>query len=788
MKQIIADKYRVFDNIPDSYLIIDKEFNILNASNSYLAATYTSREEIVGKNVFSAFPDNPELQNANGTSNLRNSLLQVIKTKKPHAMNVQRYDVKKPSSSGGSFEQKYWIPTNVPVFDEYGDIDFIIHKVLDVTEEIIKNEDLKSLSIRNDQLIEQLIEAKNQIENEKKKFYDFFMQAPAIIAVLKGPDHVYEFTNPNYLKVVGRNDIIGKSVKEVFPELHNDKIFNILDNVYTKGERFSGEEFHIQIDINNDGVTEDLFFNFVYEPYKDQHGNTEGILVHGVDVTNHIENRKLIQASEEKYRTLFNTMDQGFCILKMIFDEDKKPVDYIFQEINPVFEKQTGLKDALGKTAREMVPNLESRWFEIYGKVALTGKAVRFTEGSDVMGRWFEVYAFPIGKPEECLVALLFTDITEKEVTQRALRKSEERLSNIIEGSNDGIWDWDFINDKAWWNERMAQIFGTGTTEEERKFSNMIRNIHPDDRDKLQQAIKNHIEKGEKYEVEFRYQRKDGQLIHLLSKGKAITDESSNLIRMAGITTDITDRKRYEQKLKSKNEQLVKINNDLDNFIYTASLDLKAPVSNIEGLVMAIKEKLHENVAREDDECNMLLDMMEKSVERLKNTIIDLTEISKVQKSPDEDLSNINIENLLSNIQLSIADQIKEANAEIIYDFTNAETICFSRKNINSIMYNLLSNAIKYRHPERKPIIKISTEVNNPYTILTIQDNGLGMSEGSLSKLFTMFKRFHDHVEGTGIGLYIVKRIIDNAGGKIEVESEEGIGTTFRIFFRNRIS
>jgi signal transduction histidine kinase len=111
----------------------------------------------------------------------------------------------------------------------------------------------------------------------------------------------------------------------------------------------------------------------------------------------------------------------------------------------------------------------------------------------------------------------------------------------------------------------------------------------------------------------------------------------------------------------------------------------------------------------------------------------------------------------------------------------------FSRKNFRSILYNLLSNAVKYQSPERSCIIRINTRLEEPYVVLTVEDNGLGISERHQDQLFTMFRRFHDHVPGTGVGLYMVKRIIENAGGRIEVQSQEGEGSTFKVFFKAEV-
>lgn len=155
----------------------------------------------------------------------------------------------------------------------------------------------------------------------------------------------------------------------------------------------------------------------------------------GIDITERRRSEELLRESEERYRTLFDSIDEGFCVFEMLFDAAGKPFDYRFLETNPAFEKATGLIDAVGKTALEMVPNLEPSWFEIYGKVALTGESLRFTEGSVAMNRWFDVYAVRVGGAESRKVALIFNDITEHKKAEETLRDSEERFAKAFNSS-----------------------------------------------------------------------------------------------------------------------------------------------------------------------------------------------------------------------------------------------------------------------------------------------------------------------------------------------------------------
>lgn len=245
---------------------------------------------------------------------------------------------------------------------------------------------------------------------------------------------------------------------------------------------------------------------------------------------------------------------------------------------------------------------------------------------------------------------------------------------------------------------------------------------------------------------------------------------------------------KINEELNKKNEELQKINIDLDNFIYTASHDLKAPVNNIEGLINVLSDTLKNGNSTQEN-INSIFQMMNQSIHQFSKTINDLTTITKIQKDIDEDIpEKINLHELIEDIKLLNGDLIANTGARIIYDPENLSDISFSRKNLKSILYNLITNAIKYRSPDRVPEIYIFTETTDNYIILCVQDNGLGLEEKKLQKLFSMFKRFHDHVDGTGIGLYLVKRIITNAGGKVEVESQVNKGSTFKVYFNKFIN
>ena len=172
-----------------------------------------------------------------------------------------------------------------------------------------------------------------------------------------------------------------------------------------------------------------------------------------------------LRVSEEKYRALFDSIDEGYCVIEVLFDDADKAVDYRLLEVNRFFVKQTGISNAVGRRVRELVPELEEHWFEIYGQIALTGESRRFESPAVALGRFYDVYAFRLGRPEQRQVAILFNDITERKRVDQALRLSEAKSSGIVSVSADAIICIDENQRITLFNEGAEKIFGYSKTE-----------------------------------------------------------------------------------------------------------------------------------------------------------------------------------------------------------------------------------------------------------------------------------------------------------------------------------
>ena len=234
------------------------------------------------------------------------------------------------------------------------------------------------------------------------------------------------------------------------------------------------------------------------------------------------------------------------------------------------------------------------------------------------------------------------------------------------------------------------------------------------------------------------------------------------------------------QQLKESNNNLIRLNQDMDSFIYSASHDLKSPVNNIEGLLHLLKDELEND--NNPEIVSELIRRIEHSTIRVKSTVFNLTDIVKVQTNPYEDVQEVNVRELVDEIIVE-NEILVRSNETLIRLHLDKETLPYSRQALKSILYNLIINAIKYRSPFRLPEIDIfvTYTADNKYEIV-VKDNGLGIDLTIYrDKLFTLFKRFHDHIEGSGIGLYIIRKIIENKGGTINVESTVDGGTIFKI-------
>jgi ligand-binding sensor domain-containing protein/signal transduction histidine kinase len=241
-----------------------------------------------------------------------------------------------------------------------------------------------------------------------------------------------------------------------------------------------------------------------------------------------------------------------------------------------------------------------------------------------------------------------------------------------------------------------------------------------------------------------------------------------------------TQNQNLDQQVKERTRELVEYNQQLEQFAFIAAHNLRAPVARMLGLGSLMKLA---GISKEEE--RMITEKMVHTAEELDKVVKDINTILEIRKNNTLSISEVNLYHELQFIKANLAKEILETQTEIVEDYSQGHIIQTVKPYFDSILFNLISNAIKYRDPKRKPRIEIKTEFTKDYVCLLVSDNGLGIDLAAHKKnLFTLYKRFHSHVEGKGMGLYLVKTQAEALGGKITVESKTDKGTTFKVYLK----
>ncbi|HEX8503913.1 MAG TPA: PAS domain-containing sensor histidine kinase [Hymenobacter sp.] len=359
-------------------------------------------------------------------------------------------------------------------------------------------------------------------------------------------------------------------------------------------------------------------------------------------------------------------------------------------------------------------------------------------------------------------------------------------------------------------NPAVVAMLGLASPEEllGRPIRDFAHPAHRDDWAELQAALWNHDLPF--FALETCLRRADGSELWCRVTSVLFPDESGPL----GYTTleDITERRRLEahlaetarretaahealmaqheestalneelvvtnDELQAANASLLQVNAELDTFVYAASHDLRTPVANLRGLVEALSEQLG------DEPLAALLAMMHASVERLRHMLDRLADFGTAREDMAESREKISLAAALEEVRLEVEPLLAATGGRMELEVAGDPYLWFSPKHLHSVLLNLVSNALKFRHPDRAPVVRVRAHRDATQLVVRVKDNGRGLSEAQQQRLFGIFKRFHPEVEGTGVGLYLVKKILTHAGGTVQVESQPGRGTTFILLF-----
>jgi two-component system, sensor histidine kinase len=765
----------IFEQAPAAIAIFEGPSHIIRLANlAHLELWGKTAAEVLNQPLFDALPE----ARGQGYEEL---LADVLRTGKPFVAK----ELSASLTRQGQQAPVYFDFVYQPWRNQQGHVTGVIVVATEITQQVAARHRAEALQA------EVLAGARRQLL-ERETFYQIFEQTPACIALLRGPEHRIEYYNQAYQRVFPGRDMRGRTVAEVQPDIAKQRFTALLDTVFQTGETFIGRELPVEI-TQPDGSVRLFYFNFTYQAYHEA-ARIVGISVFGYDVTEQVQERQRREAEQLQARLRLQESEQR--VRELVKDAPFPMGVYVGPELRIQLANEALLQawgkgpDVIGQRFTDLLPELATQdVFEQLHHVLRTGEPVHrrnqhLTVVIDGTSREFYFnYSFtPLLDSAGSVYGVLntATDVTDLmlahqrlEAYATELRESEARFRIMADVAPNQVWAVHPDGSIRYINRAFLDFVGL-QTEQEYLATGWGPYLHPDEIDLTRQTLLRAIAERAPYVLEHRMRRHDGQYRWLLAQGAPSFLADGELYGYVGSAIDITD-------LKQTNEQLTRTNQDLDNFVYAASHDLKQPVNNLAGL---FEEILSSSTFANPEEEEVLVPMVQEALQQLQVTIDDLAALGQAQQLRHATPEQVVLAELMDEVLTALEPQVRTAHARVTTDFAAWPALSFARANLRTILLNLIGNSLKYADPARSARIHVSTWVERGLPVLLVEDNGLGFDAARYGReLFQLFRRLHTHTAGTGVGLYLVNRIVESSGGTIEVDSRPGEGATFRIRF-----
>ena len=587
---------------------------------------------------------------------------------------------------------------------------------------------------------------------KEKSFFD--SDSPQVKLVLAGKP-VYEFYKPEFFVDMAYEEHEKILSIAVIPVKHEGKVIG----AFIVGSRTS-DSFCANIQVSIESLASQI-------------GGT----------ISRINAENALHSSQQNFRMLFDTINDFMFVLDL---------EGMIIKTNTVVEKR------LGYTAEELqqlhvieIHHPERReeallfldemlaGKNLYCPVPLytkTGTQIP-VETHMIMGKW---------DGKDVLLGIS-RDVTEREKTEAALRESEARWSFALEGSGDGVWDWNVQTDEVFYSNQWKAMIGYTDSEIGNKMDEWDKRIHPDDRAACYADMSNHFSgETEIFSNEHRLLCKDGSYKWILDRGKVVARQPDGKpLRVIGTHTDVSKRKELEESLRSAISKEKELNELKSRFVSMASHEFRTPLSSI----LMLDDSLMAYWKRMDDQQIISkLQNIKDQVQHLTNVVTDVMLVSKIQEGKlSYDPKNVDLVELCHGVIKAFnTDKLLKNKINFNSDFDDL-FMCLDNRLIVQVLNNLISNAIKYAQPV--PIVKVRLYYDRNEVLLSIHDNGIGIPEADQKNLFQPFYRAENvrHIQGNGLGLNIVRESVQLHGGDITFDSILGKGSTFFVHLPKKL-
>ncbi len=725
----------------------------------------------------------------------------------------------------GKLQRYYFDYAYRAVKDENGQVYAIFHTARDVTEKVNDQEELKvarereellkreqvlneelaaanekliaaqeRLRILNHELEDRVVERTAELSRSESRLRYLLSDAPVAIAVLRGRELIVESANKMVLKAWGKTDeIIGKTLPEAIPELNGQGFLDILNAVYTEGEPFYGSE--VKALLRQNGKLEEVYFNFVYQPIKDESGNTDGIMITASIVTEQVFGRNQVQHLNEELIAINEELNESQDLLmstnldlkasEMRLDKiiSQLPVpvvvlmgpDQIIATTNEALLKywDRTKEEVAGKTMLQVFPELKSQPYPDLWKRVLAGEGpvakleIPVTYSDKLGGT---EHSFHIDYHCQVLTDLggnnvgvisTILDVTEKVRSRKQIEKAEAQLRLAIESSKLGTWYIDALTREFKPSGRLKQIFGF-YEDEDMPYDAATNQILAEYRQLVTEAVDDAILNGTSYDMEYPIKGfRDGAIRWVRATGKLYGEDDNGQASFSGTVQNITERKLEEQRK--------------DDFLSIASHELKTPITTLKGALQLLnryKDNLSSGIVPR------LIEQANGSVEKITNLIDDLLNTTRTKEGQLHlNLSTFIVSKLLDDCCQHVRIGRKH---ELIVQGDLLLKVEADEARIDQVVVNLVNNATKYA-PDSRNIYLLIEDLGHVARI-SVRDSGPGIPQEKIPHLFDRYYRADyggAQYSGLGLGLYISAEIIKRHDGEIGVESKLGEGSTF---------
>jgi PAS domain S-box-containing protein len=804
------DFQALFQSAPGLYLVLTPDLTIAAVSDAYMRATMTKREEILSRGIFEVFPDDPADPSATGVRNLRTSLQRVLQHKTPDAMAVQKYDIRRPESEGGGFEERFWSAFNSPVLGSDKEVAYIIHRVEDVTEFVrLKQQTLEQeklaeklrtrtgqmeaevyqraaevqeanrrLEAANQALLRELSERKwaQEAWTKSEKWLSTTLASIGDAVIATDMSGAVSFMNPVAESLTGwtQAEAAGNSMDLVFNIVNKEtrlpvenpvkkvlragKIVGLADHTLLLSK--SGKEFDIE-----DSAA----------PILTNSGEAFGVVLVFRDITEGKRAELALRQSEARYHLLFDSNPHPVWVY------DLQTLGILDVNHSAVQNYGYSREEFLSLTIKDIRPSEDVP--------ALLQNAVKAPPDIEAAGVWrhckkdgtvinVEITSHPLvygGKNARLVVA---TDVTTRKKAEEALRQSEERFRLLVsEVADYAILMLDPEGRVASWNAGAERIKGYKADEIIGQHFSRFYPTEDVEAGKPAYELKVASERG-RFEDEGWRIRKNGSRFWANVVVTALRDGTRRLRGFAKITRDITEHKRTQELMVHAKEEAERASKFKDQFLSTMSHELRTPLNAVLGFSDLLADERYGPL---NDRQRRYIDHIHTGGKHLLKLITDILDLSKIEAGRMElTREDVAVASAFTEVISALYPLAEKKSQALLQRVEPNLHVHADAMRFKQVLTNLIGNAVKFT-PEGGRIELVARQVHNQVKI-EVRDNGPGIPLEQQQRIFEAFVRLTqpgNTTEGTGLGLAITARLVELHGTTLGIESQPGEGASF---------